>query len=154
MQNCSPFLCFLLRSFPFLLALLLISKASRDTGDSVLASRDTGDSVSNRQGSTRATRPEQQEAPPSSVTYPSPKTFPERLMLVLESLVCPDTIWWEHDGTTVALHVGNLKNGEVLTTHFQGIRYKFFIRYMTRCKFSSSSRSFERLKLMYCRLNG
>ncbi|CAB9505791.1 HSF-type DNA-binding [Seminavis robusta] len=68
-------------------------------------------------------------------TYPQPRNFAERLMWVLESNAAPDTIWWEEDGQAVALHVDNLKTGDVLNQHFQGIKYKFFIRNFSRWGF-------------------
>lgn len=70
--------------------------------------------------------------PGGQPTYPRPKNFPQRLMLVMESEAASNAIWWEEDGQTVALRVHHLKNGPVLGQHFQGIRYKFFIRYFSR----------------------
>jgi len=67
-----------------------------------------------------------------AVTYPHPKSFSEKLMFVLESRACPETIWWAKDGKAVALHVDNLKNGSVLKQFFNDIRYKFFIRNFSR----------------------
>lgn len=99
-----------------------------------IAGDSTAEELSSSRSSQSASRPSESagEEMAPTVTYPNPRSFAERLMFVLESRAAPDTIWWEGDGTIVALHIDNIKTGTILRDHFQGIRYKFFIRYFSR----------------------
>jgi hypothetical protein len=89
-------------------------------------------------------RPKSQKAGPKAST-PAPaskkqkrgtkknsKNFAEKLMDVLQTGVAKEVIWWEGDGTIVALHVDKLKHGPTRDKYFDGVKYKFFIRKFSR----------------------
>jgi len=75
--------------------------------------------------------------PHGTITYTKPKNFAERLMTVLQSEVCLDSLYWVANGKAVGLIPKHLKKGTILKDHFNVKDYSGFIRNCNRWYVSS-----------------
>ena len=131
------------RAVPFLVSVneaLQKKRRKRDRGDSSTAER-----VSLNKKALAAPREDRIGADSNTASQtltdsqannkPSGKTFPEKLLEIIENPQNKDVIWWNQAGTAICISPKSF-HSQVLEVQFQGTKFDSFARRLTRHGFS------------------